>query len=290
MQSNQIPNWVASVSGVACGQPASTDTADCVVSAQSSNGAGSGQLLIGSLNGSWSWNKVALPTSVSLQYTQGVACENASAGGGACAAVGESAGGPVVLTSPSGPNGIWSTETPTTLSGATASNIPLQVALTSTTAWTPMPASGLLYPSSNGYLVAAGQCAAEATVSSALQTVPGATGSNGASALVPLGLLPLHLTNSGGASVANATVTLTDTTCGANGTIYNMPLTDATGVTMTSVPYGTYSYSVTVGSVTVAPTNLTLTVGPGTISIANSQTPTAPSTVSYLPGLAQVPA
>jgi type II secretory pathway pseudopilin PulG len=291
VQSNGIPPSVANVSGVACGQPAGTDTADCVVSAESSSGSGSGQLLVGSLKGNWAWNFAPPPSGVSPQYYQGVACENPPANGNtACAAVGESANGPVVLTSPNGPNGSWSIQTPSTLAGATVSAIPVQVALTSTTAWTPLPnlppQSNLLYPSTNGYAVAAGQCASEAGVSSLLQGVPGAT----ASATVPLGLLPLRLVNSSGAPVTSATVTLTDTSCGAGGTIYNMPVTDATGSTATSVPYGTYSYSVTVGSVAVAPTNLSLTVGPNTVDILNSLTPTVPAIVNYLPGLVQVPA
>ncbi len=291
VQSNQIPNSVASVSGVTCGQPAGTDTADCMVSAVSSAGAKPGELFLGSLHGAWAWNPVVPPSGNSVQYYEGVACESPSAGGNACAAVGESSTGPVVLTSASGPAGTWSVQTPSSMpSGNTLSGIPVQVALTSTTAWTglpntpPNPNPNLLYPSTNGYSVAAGQCSAEAGVTSSLQAIPGAS----ASAIAPLGLLPLSLTNSTGAPAANGTVTLTDTTCGAGGPTYNMPLTDATGDTMTSVPYGTYSYSVTVGSIAVAPTNLTLTVGPSTVSVTNSLTGT--TTVDYLPAPVQVPA
>jgi hypothetical protein len=184
------------------------------------------------------------------------------------------------------------------MSGATVSSIPVQVALVGTAAFVPMPSPpSYLYPAVSGYSVAAGQCTSEATVPSTLATVPGGS----ASAIVPLGLLPLRLTNSNGASVTGATVTLTDTTCGASGSIYNMPLTDATGTTMTSVPYGTYSYSVTEGGVTVAPTNLTLTVGgpypiggivssvgPGQVAVTNSTTKV--STITYLPAVVQVPA
>ena len=90
VQSNSIPASVEYVSGVACGQPSSGDAADCVITAESASGSGSGQLLTGSLSGgSWAWNYAVTPSGSTVQYYLGIACENPpSAGASTCAAVG----------------------------------------------------------------------------------------------------------------------------------------------------------------------------------------------------------
>ncbi len=72
VQSNRIPNDAGEVSGVACGAPAAgTDTADCVVSAASSNGAGSGQLLLGSLKATGRGTPFPLRRASHLSTTRG---------------------------------------------------------------------------------------------------------------------------------------------------------------------------------------------------------------------------
>ena len=68
---------------------------------------------------------------------------------------------------------------------------------------------------------------------------------------------------------------------------YNMPVSDATGVTMNSVPYGTYTISVTGGGTAVTPTNLTLIVGQNTVKVVDSIN-ASNNTTTYLPGLVQV--
>jgi len=297
VQSNRLPASVENVSGVACGQPSPGDAAGCVITAESSNGAGSGQLLTGSLNGgSWTWG-YAVPTSApTVQYYVGVACENPpSAGASTCAAVGATASGPVVMASSTGPGGSWSVKTPTTLNGATVQRIPVQVAPNGIAAWSTQVAASpgsanatvlpkVLYPQANGYYISAGDCSSESSVTSSLTALPGGT----TSATVPLGLLPLQLFLPNGAPAAGATLTLTATSCGGVGDTYNMPITDATGMSMDSVPYGTYTYSVTLGGTAVAPTNLTLNVQPNNVQVTNNLTSTSTST--FLPGLVQVPA
>jgi len=295
VQSNGIPPSVENVSSVACGQPSGSDTADCVIAAESASGAGSGQLLVGSLSGSWAWNYAVPPSNPSVQYYVGVACESPpSAGAAACAAVGATATGPIVLTASSGPNGSWNVQTPANLPGAVVSNIPVEVAQTSTSAWLSAPTTLLsgnsytlnnpLYPWTGGYSDSAGQCS-NGIVSSTLSAPPGGT----ATAPVPLGLLPLQLVyNAGGPIATGAAVTLTDWTCGSAGTTYNLPITDATGVTMTSVPYGTYKYSVTVGGTAITPTGTSLIVGPNSVTVVGGLP--ASNGVNFLPGTIQVQA
>ena len=71
---------------------------------------------------------------------------------------------------------------------------------------------------------------------------------------MPLGLLPLQVVNASGAPVGGATVVITSTSCGSPGDQYTLPVTDADGITETSVPFGNYTYSVTVGATTTTPT------------------------------------
>ena len=295
VQANGIPPSVESVGSVACGQPASSDTADCVISSESASGSGSGQLLVGSLNGNWAWNYAVPPSSPSVQYYVGVACENPpSAASSTCAAVGATANGPVVLTTSSGPKGSWIDRTPTSLAGAVVSNIPVAVAQSSTSAWIPEAATLVsgntyslnnpLYPWSGGYNISAGACS-DGIAPSTLGAAPGGS----ATAPVPLGLLPLQLVYSAAGPIApGASMTLTDWTCGSAGTIYNLPVTDATGVTMTSVPYGTYKYSVTVGGTAITPTQTTLTVGPNSITVTGGLS--TGTVTDFLPGVVEVQA
>ena len=248
VQSNQIPNSVASASGVTCGEPAGTDTADCMVSAESSAGAGPGELFLGSLHGAWAWNPVSSVRQLgAVLRGSGVrepfgrrqrlrrgrrkldrACRPH---------LSEWTHGHLV-----GPDTFQHAERqhpfgnprpgrahvhhgvdrlyPTRLPSQSQPSLPVDQRLFR--GRRPVQRRG------RRLLLRSRPYPARAPRPSA-----------------PLGLLPLSLTNSTGAPANNGTVTLTDTTCGASGTTYNMPLTDATGNTMTSVPYGTYSYSVT---------------------------------------------
>jgi hypothetical protein len=292
---NGNPNTVAAATNVACGSPAPGDTADCAVTVVTPTQTSSGLILEGSLtNGSWAWNFAAPPSSASIQYYVDIACGNpATPGGSVCAAVGATAAGPVVITSGNGTSGNWSNQTPTALNGAAVIGIPLQVAPASTTSWATQVVAGhpsnattlpsVLYPQPSGYSVSAGDCPAEASNSSTatLSAAPGGL----ATATIPLGLLPVELVNASGVPVSGATVTLTSTSCpGADS--YNMPVTDAQGLTQTSVPYGSYSYTVTIGGVAKAHTDVTMTVG----AISVQYTSPALTQLYYLPGLVLVPA
>ena len=61
-------------------------------------------------------------------------------------------------------------------------------------------------------------------------------------------------------------MTLTPTCYGtASSDPYTLAATDATGATRTSVPFGTYSYTVTKGGTTTSPTAI-ITVGTTSVS------------------------
>lgn len=293
-QATGFPGSVKAVTAVACGNPAAGDTADCVVGATTSSPSAPGELVKGSLsNGSWVWNPATIPADEGLQYVLGIACTYPISANATCAAVGATPGGPAVLTTASGPSGTWSDQTPTSLGSQVVTGIPLETAPSGTSAWTTQVASGgtpnattlpnILYPQAPGYSIAAGDCAAEA-VSTAIANLNAPPGGS-AQVTIPLGLLPLQLVGPTGTPVAGATVTLTSTACGA-ADAYNMPVTDATGVTMASVPYGTYSYTVTQGSNAVAHTSVAITIGAATVVVASGGT----SVTDYLPGLVQVQA
>jgi len=183
--------------------------------------------------------------------------------------------------------------TPPSLRGQVVTGIPLETAPSGTSNWITQIPSGttpnattlpnILYPHAPGYSIAAGDCSTEAT-STAIANMNAAPGGN-AQVTIPLGLLPLQLVGPTGTPVSGATVTLTSTTCGGADS-YNLPVTDATGMSMASVPYGTYSYTVTQGSTAVAHTSVTITVGASTVVVSTGGS----SLTDYLPGVAQVQA
>ena len=296
-QANSFPSTVAAVTSVACGHPASGDTADCLVAGSTGGSSGSGLLIDGSLTGgSWAWNFVAPPSGVSVQFYTGVACQGLpSSSGSNCAAAGATLTGPVVLASSTGPAGSWTNVTPSSLPGAKVSGIPIETAPAGTTSWTTQVAAGhgtvtvlpnVLYPQPGGYSVVAGDCAGEGNAAPAgtLTALPGGTGTT----TVPLGLISLQLLGATGAPVSGASITLTSTTCGSGyADAYNMPVTDGYGQSVISVPYGSYSYTVTQGGSSTAHTTITLTVGPSAVveTVSGGATTTA-----YLPQIIQVPA
>ena len=296
VQSNRIPNSLVAVTGVACGNPTGVNTVDCAVTGISSSTSASGVLLDGSLtNSSWVWNPVSVSSSSTVQYYVGVSCGSpVSVATATCAAVGATAGGPVVLSAATGPGGIWNDVTPSSLPGAVVTGIPVETAPSGTTSWTTQirQVTGManattiptvLYPQASGYSIVAGDCPTEGTSPAIanLNAAPGGT----ASATVPLGLLPLTLVASNGTPVAGAVITLTSTSCpGADA--YNLPATDATGATATSVPYGSYSYTVTVGGTATAHTAVTLIVGAN--SIQEQTTNLGPWSTYFLPSTVPV--
>ncbi len=295
---NGIPTSVLAATSVACGQPATGDIADCVI-ATSTSLAAPGQLLDGSFNGAWAWNFATPPPAPGVLYYTGVACESPpSASRSTCAAAGATASGPIIATAAHGPSGTWTAQTPASLPGATVTGIPLEMTPAGISNWTtPISAGGtpnasqlpnVLYPYASGYSLAAGDCSAEANSTSItpLTALPGGT----ATAVVPLGLLPLQVVNASGAPVSGATVVITSTSCGAPGDTYTLPVTDADGLTRTSVPYGNYSYTVTVGATTTTPAT-TFSVNANSVSIPETVQgpPTVVGTPNYLPGPVEVP-
>ena len=304
-----LPAAVTAVTGAACGVPSGGDSADCAVSAIVSSQSSSGQILVGSLsNGSWVWNLASLPAADAAQFLVGVACANTTSGADAtCAATAATPGGPVVLTSASGPAGRWTDRTPASLDSGAVAGIAVQTAPAPTTNWSTQVAAGAspnatglpnaLYPQPGGYSVSTGDCAAEASTASttSLSAAPGGR----SSATLPLGLLPLQVVAADGSPVAGATVTLTAATADpVSGTdpcathdAYPLPLTDPTGSTTASVPYGTYAVSVTVAGTTTTSVNRTLTVGTTSVALWDTTTPTAPALVatSFLPEPLTVP-
>ena len=304
-QVNTLPNSVTGVTSVACGAPASGDAADCVVGAITPSLTSTGQLLEGSLtNGSWAWNFVSQPAGVVVQYVVGVACPPITSSTDTCAATAATASGPIVLTSGTGPSGGWTTSTPAVLAGGIVTGIPLETAPSGTSSWTTQVAAGqpsntsllpnVLYPQAGGYTLVAGDCPIEATSSptttSASNTTLDAPPGGVASATVPLGLLPLQLVDSTGAPVGGATVTLTTPACPVGSDAYNLPVTDAAGMTATSVPYGTYTYTVTLGGSATAHTSTEITVGSDSIQVTTGPTGSATTTSTFLPGTVQVSA
>lgn len=297
VQSNGIPS-LAAVTGVACGNPSPGSAVDCAITGISSSTSASGALLDGSLTGgSWVWNTVSVASSSAIQYYLGVACGSpASVANATCAAVGATPSGPVVLSTASGPGGTWNDVTPSSMPGAMVTGIPVETAPSGTTSWTTQVVAGqptnattippVLYPQASGYSIAAGDCPAEATSTAIanLNAAPGGT----ATATVPLGLLPLSLVASNGTPVVGAVITLTSITslsCPATDA-YNLPVTDATGTTATSVPYGSYSYTVTAGGTATAHTAVTLIVGAN--SIQEQATNGGAWTTYYLPSTVPV--
>ena len=210
-QATTIP-VVDSVTAVACGQPAGNDGADCEIAAVTSST--SGELIEGSLaqNGGWVWNPTTFTSDNAVEYYSGVACESPpSSNNSACAASAVTPSGPIIVTSASGPSGTWTTETPSSLPGATVTGVPVETTPASQSNWstnvdyqpggssnaTSLP--GYLYPYADGYSVVAGDCGAEANATGAeatLSALPGGT----AAGTVPLGLLPLQVRNSTGAA------------------------------------------------------------------------------------------
>jgi hypothetical protein len=261
------------------------------VAGTSTGAVGSGLLVDGSLTGgSWAWNFIAAPAGVTVQFYDDVACQvPPSASASACAAVGSTLTGPVVLASANGPAGTWANVTPASFPGGKVTGIPIETAPEGTTSWTTQVAAAtgrtnatilpnVLYPQPSGYTVVAGDCPNEGNGAPSGSLLAPAGGT--ATTTVPLGLISLQLVNASGAPVSGASITLTSTTCGSGfADAYNLPVTDGYGQSVISVPYGSYSYTVTIGGSATAHTSVNLAVGPSTVVETVSGTPTT----YYLP-------
>ena len=282
---NGLPTGVSAVTSVGCGIPSGTDTAACVVAATPNSQSAPALLLEGSLTGSWVWNSTTASTSSSVLYYTGVACEAPGSAGSLCTAAGATASGPVVVTASGPSSSSWSVATPSSLPGATVTGIPLETSPATLASWTTRVTqaqagtsnvstlSNNLYPLPSGYSIVAGDCSSEASTWSegSLMALPGGT----ATVTVPLGLLPLQVVSSLGSPVAGAAVTLTaswPTADNCTADTYTLPTTDPQGFTTTSVPYGTYTYSVNGTTVT----GTTVTVGPTSVTVS-------PGATTYLP-------
>jgi hypothetical protein len=211
----------------------------------------------------------------SVDFLSGLACFTSGAGV-TCEAPGANAGGAVVLTDASLTSGAdtWTSSSLSGAGGLYLANLPISVNSTDLSSSFVACAAGAcgssigpLFPFANGYSVGAGDCSAEvASGSSLAATKPGASGSQAASVTLPLGLLPIEVTNASGAPLANATVTAKvadpnlpqDSTCN-DGTVYSLPTTGPDGLSELAAMYETYTVSVTSGSTT---TSVTIQVTP----------------------------
>jgi Tfp pilus assembly protein PilV len=266
-----IPTSVSAVTSVSCGVPSGGDTADCVITATTNAPSTPSELLEGSLNGSWAWNPTGATVNSPVLYYTSVSCVAPGGGGSTCAAAGATANGPIIATTSAPNSSSWNLQTPSSLPGRTVNGIPLETSPASLASWTtqvtqaqakPTNATSLssvFYPLATGYSIVAGDCATEANnySTTSLSASPGGT----ASPTVPLGLLPLRVV-SGGTPVGGATITLTSTQCSPD--TYNMPATDASGMSRNSVPYGNYSVAVNgtaVATISMSSNSVTVTVG-----------------------------
>ena len=90
-----------------------------------------------------------------------------------------------------------------------------------------------------------------------------------------------------GAPLPGATVTLTSTQCSQND-VYTLPTSDAAGMTSSSLPYGSYTYTVSAGGTTYPANGEYLILGGQTVE--TQATGQANPNISYLPSIVQVQA
>ncbi len=296
---------VAAITGVACGQPSGSDTADCVVAAAVS---GTGELVIGSLNGSWSWNPVQnagrihrplLHRSLLRVGTESQPCH--------CAAVGATSTGPIIVTSSNGAVGHLVEPDPivaprggrrTGSRGDRAhqlEHLDLPGGLVQQRHQRHRPAQRALSPAARA--TSSPPVTAWPPLHRSARPRPRSTPSPEAQprATVPLDVLPLQVTTSAGVPLSGATVTLTTTSC-STADKYTLPATDANGLTTTAVPFGTYTYTVTTSAgITSQPTvtiggvtSPSVTLSLATTNFVGILTKASNGTVStvntYLPG------
>ena len=274
-QAQGIPTTVVAATSVACGVPDGGDTADCILGVTTSDASTPGQLLDGTLlGGSWVWNLKTPQVSSPVLYYLGVSCVNpTSASTATCMAVGATGKGPVIATTTTGPNGSWTAQITPAGSGSVVTGIPLQTSPSSNTEWTTQFSHALaqkgnatslngLYPDPGGYSLAAGDCSAVASglALASLDALPGDT----ASPTVPLDLVDMQVLGTTGAPLAGATVTLSSTQC--SGDDYSLPTSDANGITSSSIPYGSYTYTVTARGTTYPANGINLIFAGQTVS------------------------
>jgi hypothetical protein len=141
------------------------------------------------------------------------------------------------LVNPSGSNGFWNPVAGTILANTIIPNT------------TSIPD---IFPFNAGYGLSAGDCPNEDVVggagSAVAATVPGNTAVS-PGATVPLAVLPIQVNSSAGAPESGYLLTLTATTSGTAGSpcaadMYTLQPTGPDGLSLTEVPFGTYSLKV----------------------------------------------
>jgi len=263
--------------------------------------------------GTWSSASFTGTTGGTPEYIRGVVCTAATT----CEAAGATESAAEVLDYANATVSFSGSGTPTTLSGMYLDNPPIMVSNSNlqpnatiemsapTTANGPQTQVGPLFPFASGYSIAVGYCASELTTASvAASTTPGATPSTSPAAptvILPMGILPIEATNTSGAALSGATVSIVDASCTSsaeltpqssgsypalsnpptnpsNPTSYSMPTTGVDGLSRIAVIYGTYQVTVTSGG-THATT--TVTVNPTSIVVG--------STTYYMPAFVPIP-
>lgn len=241
----------------------------CYASGVGSVSHGQSQAVILSL-GDGGWSDDPLPSGTTVVFLSGIAC-----GGGTCAAVGGSETKAVFLTTTAS-GATWRAATVAGATGLDITSVPISVSSptlqpTPTIEYdAPSPGTvattiGPLFAFQGGYSVAAAQCSEEmSTASQVVKLVPGAT----ASAIVPMGILPLEVLDAAGQPVPGTTVTATisDPTCkpltplfGTNPSSFTLEPTDPYGLSEVPVIYDTYTVTVTAPSGASASTTVTVT-------------------------------
>jgi Tfp pilus assembly protein PilV len=251
-----LPTGIGTVTGVSC-----PSTTKCLLSADvpgAPTGSSSAMLIAGTdTSGTWAWAQPTLPSSDTMSFFAGVACQ---AGGTICAAVGATPTGPVMLTSSGGPGGSWSDTTQAGLTGLVPPYVPIATSITQSSGYSTIVPFGTsdatapnpVYPQSGGYYVAAADCTTEAANApiQSFSTSPG----NVVTTMVPLGVAPIEVTTAAGAPAGGASVSLVAHTTGCPADAYTLATTGPDGLTRVALPYGTYIATVTSGATTVTGT------------------------------------
>ncbi len=278
-----LPSNVASLSQITC-----SGTTACLAIGSTSSGA---TIVSGGVTTtSTTWAQDSLPTASATQspmYFSGVGCFSSSSGSTTCAAPGASETSALLLSDPtlSVASNSWSDSSASlgNLTGLYASGLPISLNSTELPSFfvacgpgTCPGSIGPLFPFASGYEVSAANCQAESTNASQAPTVPGANGGSAATAVPPLGVVPIQVVSSSGAPVVNASVTLkvndpsaTGASCN-DGTTYALSPTNPDGITSMATMYETYSVTVNgsqVATVTVSPLATTIQQGSSKVRV-----------------------
>jgi type II secretory pathway pseudopilin PulG len=275
---------VSALSSTAC-----ASATECFATGLGTKSGVTGAIIL-SGHGTSTWVVDSVPASLLPVFYSGIACT-----GSVCAAPGGTETAAIVL-SDTATSTSWTKGTPSGLQGMYIADAPITVTDASLQPSSPLelvaPTTdkvqiGPLYPFAGGYTVSAGECHYEVlNGSAAVSTVPGGT----STAALPLGILPVEVTNTTGTPLSGFTVTATlsdGTSCvpltplsGTNPTSYALGKTDALGMAGIAVIYDTYKVTVTSGAHTLSKT---VVVTPTTLVVTGTSQP-LPTPVVF-PGL-----